>query len=360
MGLSTVQPVRVLVVDDAVVIRRFLSEIIQADPDLELAAVAANGKIALARIEQLNPDVVTLDVEMPEMDGLETLAEIRRTRPELPVIMFSTLTERGAAATIEALRLGATDYVTKPAGMSSAEDSVARVRAELVPRLKALVRPAPRGAAHVPAPVVSPSSPCRPAEVVAIGCSTGGPNALGRILTALDSKLGVPIVVTQHMPPVFTRFLSERLDKDSGLTVVEASEGLAVEPDTVVIAEGDHHLEFRREGTQVRCHLDGASPEHSCRPAVDVMFRSVAQVWGAGALALVLTGMGNDGTDGARALRARGAQVLVQDHDSSVVWGMPGSVVAAGEADAVVALDAMADEIQVRVGRFAPRESVGS
>ncbi|HVW34903.1 MAG TPA: chemotaxis response regulator protein-glutamate methylesterase [Acidimicrobiia bacterium] len=367
--------IRVLVVDDSVVVRRLVTRVLEEDPGIEVVGAAANGRIALAKIAQLEPDVVTLDIEMPEMDGLATLAELRPRWPRLPVIMFSTLTERGAEATLEALSLGASDYVTKPTGLHNATEAMASVEAELLPRIKALHgrrllsrMPSTRKAGAAPgAPVAAPAAPAtsapavrlpdRPAnarlDVVAIGVSTGGPNALADLLPALPASFPVPIVIVQHMPPVFTRMLANRLDARCGLAVIEAEGGEVLLPGRIHIAAGGRHLALARQGTQVVTVANDDPPENSCRPAVDVLFRSVAALYGTGALAVVLTGMGQDGLVGAEAIRVAGGQILAQDEASSVVWGMPGFVTRAGLADAVLPLDGLAAEIgrRVAVGR---------
>ena len=212
-------PVRVLIVDDSVVIRRLLSTIIEGDPDLEVAGMAQNGRIALERVEKLKPDVVTLDIEMPEMNGLETLVVLRKTHPKLPIIMFSTLTARGAEATLDALSFGASDYVTKPANVGSVREGMDRVRDDLIPKIKNLCRPA---VALTFPPLDRPIRNVEPTgriDVLAIGSSTGGPNALSAVLTRLPADLPVPIVIVQHMPPVFTKFLASRLDDSCAISV---------------------------------------------------------------------------------------------------------------------------------------------
>lgn len=347
-------PIRVLVVDDSVVIRRLLSTIIDEDPDLEVAGIAQNGRVALQRIEQLDPDIVTLDVEMPELDGLGALKELRRDHPTLPVVMFSTLTERGAGATLDALSLGASDYVTKPANVGSVTVAMERVREELVPKLKALVRRVPTRPVTPPAPApVRSVAPTGRIDVVAIGSSTGGPNALATVLESLPGDLGVPVVITQHMPPVFTTFLAQRLDRNCALTVVEGAPGMTVRPDHVYIAPGDFHMRVVRRGLRVELITDQSAEVHFCRPSVDVMFDSVVEAYGGNVLAAVLTGMGADGRDGCRRLRDRGARIMVQDEMSSVVWGMPGAVATAGLADDVIALPMIARSITERVAASA-------
>ncbi len=356
---------RVLVVDDSAVMRRLVSEGLGGDPEMEVVATASNGALALDGIARLSPDLVTLDIEMPEMNGLEALAQIRRRWPQLPVIMFSTLTERGAEATLEALSQGANDYVTKPSS-ASAGQAPQVIRRELAPRIKALcssrnlqVRRAAL-ARRLPASVGTAGR--RRTEVVAIGSSTGGPNALTCLLSALPAQLRVPLLIVQHMPPLFTRFLAERLASKCPFPVREAEEGAVVLPGEAWIARGDYHLALVREGTQVKMRLTQQPPENSCRPSVDVLFRSVAEVYGSGAMAVVLTGMGQDGLLGARNLRNCGAEIIVQDEATSVVWGMPGYIAREGLADAVLPLPQIAPEITRRlgIGLTAPLRATGT
>lgn len=346
----------VLVVDDSVVIRRIVSSVLDDDPDITVVGTAANGRIALDKLDTLRPDIVILDVEMPVMDGLATLRELRRTHPTLPVVMFSTATERGAMATLDALAAGATDYVTKPTHATSASASVDRVRAELIPKIKGLVGAARTRAVFAKRPM--PKAPTQAAsavrqdrvDVIVIGASTGGPDALSSIVAGLRSDLSVPILVVQHMPPLFTRLFAARLDRNSALHVVEAVDGQLVQPGHIIVAPGDQHLTVRRQGTDIRVRLTNEPPENYCRPSVDVLFRSAAAVYGAGVLACVLTGMGRDGAQGAERVRAVGGRIVVQDEASSVVWGMPGAVVAAGVATDVVPLPQIADRLQGALG----------
>lgn len=348
---------RVLVVDDSVVIRKIVSDIIASDPDLEVAGVAANGRIALERIAQLNPDILTLDVEMPELDGLQTLRELRKINKRIPVIMFSTLTERGGAATIEALSLGASDYVTKPANVGKVGEGISRVRDELVPKIKALCRiPSAdplRKATVLKRASIPQTVPCRhPGErvdLLAIGTSTGGPNALADLLPGLPADFPVPVVIVQHMPPVFTKLLADRLTGKGSLPAVEARAGDELRPGKIWIAPGDYHMALEKTASGARVKLNQNAPENSCRPAVDVLFRSAADVYGAATLAVVLTGMGQDGLRGCESIRAVGGQIIVQDEDTSVVWGMPGFVARAGLADRELPLGQIAHEITRRV-----------
>jgi two-component system chemotaxis response regulator CheB len=369
-------PIRVLVVDDTVVVRRLVTEVLAGMEGIEVAGTAANGELALAAIETLRPDVLTLDVEMPVLDGLATLAEIRRRWPDLPVIMFSTMTSRGAEATLDALALGANDYVTKPSALRDRAAAMDMVRASLVPMIRLWGRVGAVGSRRIPGPSPAPTGPAVPVVAAAvglpevdrraplavvIGVSTGGPVALSTLLPALPADLGVPVLVVQHMPPMFTQLLAERLDAACALTVVEAAEGMALLPNRVHIAAGGFHLDLRRRGPVEELHLDDGPMENSCRPAVDVTLRAASRLWGSRTLTVILTGMGNDGLRGAETLRRAGGRVIAQDAGTSVVWGMPGAVSRAGLADAVLPLEAIAPAIvhAVRSPRPAVAAGVG-
>jgi two-component system chemotaxis response regulator CheB len=347
--------ISVLVVDDSTVIRRLVTDVLSSDPGIQVVGTAPNGKIALEKIERLNPDLITLDVEMPVLDGVSTVRQLRRTRPKLPVIMFSTLTSVGADATLAALAAGASDYVTKPANVGSFAESLASVREQLLPRIHALcakplhrMRPQkpvePRRAAAAPAST-------EPIQAVVIASSTGGPEALRTVLTGLPGSLPVPVLVVQHMPPVFTDMLAKRIDTSSQLRVSEATNGEPLQAGRVYIAPGDQHLEVTRVGGQLRTKLHDGPKENHCRPAADVLFRSASKTYGGAVLGVVLTGMGQDGKRGSEALVAGGARVIAQDEQTSVVWGMPGVVTEAGLAEAVLPIGEVANYITALVTR---------
>ena len=359
--------IRVLLADDSVVVRRMVTDALSADPQIQIVGAAANGKIALAKIPQVNPEIVILDVEMPEMDGLVTLEHIRKTYPSLPVIMYSTLTQRGAEATLDALAKGATDYVTKPSNVGSAAQALERIRTELIPKIKAICSRVMGGAFPSPLPtLVASEVSARPSgprieeriDVVAIGVSTGGPNALADLIPTLPANFPVPLVIVQHMPPVFTRLLAERLAARSQIAVAEGQAGAVLKPGCAWIAPGDFHMIVESDRDQVKLRTHQGPPENSCRPAADVLIRSVAEVYQPHALAVVLTGMGQDGLRGCERIRELGGQVLVQDQATSVVWGMPGFVANAGLADKILPLDQLGIEIlrRVRYGRESTRE----
>ena len=351
--------IRVLIVDDSTVIRRLLTNALTTDPAIEIAGVAANGKIALAKIPQVAPDIITLDMEMPEMDGLTTLVEIRKLYPKLPVIMFSTLTQSGAEATMEALTKGANDYATKPSNVGSVTAAIETVVKELVPKIKqfcnwnskSLTSSSARSEVRSPsgrtATLSKPLLPIKPSrvEIVVIGVSTGGPNALTTMLPKLPENFPVPILIVQHMPPVFTKHLADRLNQLCKLHVHEAVDGELLLAGGAWLAPGNFHMTLRRQGPQLKASLNQEQPENSCRPAVDVLFRSAAELFGANVLAVVMTGMGQDGQRGCDAIRQAGGRVIVQDEATSVVWGMPGAVANAGLAQKILPLSKIADEI---------------
>jgi two-component system chemotaxis response regulator CheB len=348
-GLRT----RILIVDDSAVMRSLLRAVISSDAGLEVAGTAADGETALSAIETVHPDLVLLDVEMPVMDGLVTLRKLRERRHKMPVIMCSSLTQRGAKVTIEALACGASDYVAKPAGQSSREAAMRTLSQDLIPRIHALtthLQAALPGTARAPLLASPPNAPpitSIPAALV-IGVSTGGPAALDILLPELPANFPLPVLVVQHMPELFTKLLAERLNGCCPLQVREGVEGEPVHAGSIYIARGNWHMEVQagaRISLPATLRLNQDAPENHCRPAVDVLFRSAAAVYGAGVLAVVLTGMGSDGMLGARQIREHGGSVLAQDEASSTVWGMPGAVCTAGLAHKVLPLNAIASEI---------------
>lgn len=351
-------PIRVLLVDDSATIRSLLSTTLGADADLRVVGAAVNGRMGVDMVAADPPDIVLLDVEMPVMDGLTALREIRRIQPKLPVLMFSSLTERGAKATLDALLAGANDYAAKPAGLDAGEVA-ATIRTEVIAKIKALV---PRGGARdVPRPLASGSTPAAGPRVVAprrgpirgvvIAVSTGGPTALAEVLPGFARDVRVPVLIVQHMPPFFTAQLAERLGKLTGAHVREAEDGSPLRPGEILLAPGGRHLAVAGDANAPRARLTDEPPENSCRPAADVLFRTAAKVWGAGTLGVVLTGMGRDGLVGSKAIVEAGGEVIAQDEFTSVVWGMPGEVVRAGLADAVLPLGQIGVDVAMRLKR---------
>lgn len=338
--------IRALVVDDSVVMRQLIRQALESDPEIKVQAVAANGRIALSLISREIPDVVILDIEMPEMDGLACLRAIRIAYPRLPVVMCSTLTEHGAAVTVEALSLGASDYVLKPSSISGPANPLAQLRMVLVPKVRGLC-----GVHHSLSNVVAHNivaltqTTQSPVTLVVIGCSTGGPNALADVIPTLPADFPVPVLIVQHMPPMFTRLMAERLNKISHIPVNEASAGVPLKPGKAWVAAGDFHLLVAETSRGAILQLSKSSPVNSCRPAVDVLFQSVARTHRAGVLGVILTGMGQDGLRGAKEIRDTGGHVIVQDEGSSVVWGMPGAIANAGLATDILPLSAIGQAI---------------
>ena len=353
------ESIRIMICDDSSVLRRLVQDTLSAEPDFEVVYAARHGRDAVDNLEKYDPQLVLLDVEMPVMDGIETVQAIRQCRRTLPIIMFSSITARGAEATLDALAAGANDYVTKPTGTGHLAESMSRVRSELAPKIRLLTRrvdsATPRKKTYkstsASQPASRPTGDQQPAGVVVIGVSTGGPNALAQLLPQLPANLPVPVLIVQHMPPTFTRFLADRLSASCACPVQEATGGTPLRAGRIWIAPGDHHLVVAKKGSQLVLELDAGPEENSCRPAADVLFRSVAKHFGDRTLAVVLTGMGKDGLAGSRAINAAHGHVLVQDEASSVVWGMPREVAEAGIADEVLPLDQLGDAIVQRVCR---------
>ncbi len=362
---------KVLVVDDTIVYRKAVSDIIAELPGVELAGVAHNGKIALSKIAALKPDVLTLDIEMPEMNGLEVLAYLQKHHPQIGTIMLSTLTAEGSTMTMKALELGAFDFILKPQSATQAE-SKREIKNALGPMLKAYAhtkltsrrfteKSGPgtsafrRGYAQRPQPLSSFSSKSgtKPAvrrgksEIVAIGISTGGPNALNSMLPKLPGDLGVPVLIVQHMPPVFTKSLAASLDKKCSLKVKEAENGENILANTVYIAPGGKQMKLVADtnGRHRRIKITDDPPENSCKPSVDYLFRSVGDYYVGRTTAVIMTGMGSDGTKGLGLLKEKAAYTIGQDEQTCIVYGMPKAPAEQGYLDIILPLEKIADEI---------------
>lgn len=366
--------VRVAVVDDSAVIRGIVTRWLEEDPDIKVVATFPNGVQAVRQIPDLSIDVVILDIEMPEMDGIEALPLLLRAVPDLKIIMSSTLTRRNAEISLKALSLGAVDYIAKPETRAVNTETfkielIQKVRTHAAARHRRTGRAPAAPAAPSPAgrsapgatPAAAPRAPStslwgnkavvlRPASrarptILAIGSSTGGPQALFKVLGALSKDLTVPVVVTQHMPATFTAILAEHIQSAANRPAKEAATGDILEAGHIYVAPGDFHMTVAQDGPNRVIRLNQDPPENFCRPAVDPMFRSVAKIYGSAALGVVLTGMGSDGREGGRVLTEAGGTIIAQDEASSVVWGMPGAVATAGIASQVLPLDQIAGQI---------------
>jgi two-component system chemotaxis response regulator CheB len=342
----TARRIRVLIVDDSALMRQLLTEVLSDSADIEVVGSAPDPLIARDKIKQLDPDVLTLDVEMPRMDGLTFLENLMRLRP-MPVVMVSSLTEQGAEITMQALALGAVDFVTKPkidlaAGMRAYAEALAdKVRTAA----RARVRPRGAQANGVAVPLRSVGSRFRTTErLIAIGASTGGTEAIKAVLEQMPADAPA-IVITQHIPAAFSGPFAARMNRGSAMSVCEVRHGQQIVPGHAYIAPGDLHLEVARDGARYVCRLSEAAPENRHRPSVDVMFRSVARFAAGNAVGAILTGMGEDGARGLLEMRRAGAPTLVQDEASSVVWGMPGAAVKLGASERVVPLEQIAQQL---------------
>jgi two-component system chemotaxis response regulator CheB len=388
---------KIMIVDDSAVVRGLISRWLEQERDMVLAGLAIDGLKAIEKVREIQPDVLILDIEMPNMGGLEALPKLLAAKPGLKVLMASTLTTRGANVTIRALELGAADYIPKPDStrIGGADgfrtELLTKIRAlcgrtrqwpapELkpeakAPELKTPEKPAPSApTAHGPAPAPAsgfspahkpvltppPAPTLRPRGVgpkridcLVVGASTGGPPALRAFLLGLGADWKLPILIVQHMPATFTTILAEHLDKALPMKVQEAKDGMLIESRNVYIAPGDWHMTIKNDPICKQIKLDQGPQVNWCRPAVDPLFKSAAEVYGNHALAVVLTGMGHDGREGCRLLSANGSLVVAQDEASSVVWGMPGAVAAAGLADAILPLDTIAPFLAGQLGRSA-------
>lgn len=378
-NLTMTKPIRVLIADDSSIMRRTISQALSQRSGVELIGAAQDGAEAIAFFRAQQPDVVLLDVEMPRINGFAALKSIREISRTVPVIMFGSFAPANEAAVRDAIDAGATDCVSKPTGVGHIDTVIAYLQDAVVSKImawgqssttqgnapvrgdtKTSVFLPPQRERGIPSTPIVPTGQSKsavsgkslrggPVHVVVIGSSTGGPNALVDVISQLPKDIGVPILIVQHMPPMFTQLLAERLDRSSPLKAREGFDGAVIQPGEVWIAPGDFHMTVARQGNNVVLKTNQNAPENSCRPAVDVLFRSVADVYGNNTLAVVLTGMGRDGTAGCRVLSESGAGILAQDEASSVVWGMPRSVVEAGLADSVLSLNDIGPAITTRI-----------
>lgn len=360
--MQNADKIKVLIVDDTVVYRKIVSDVLSEIPDVEVAGTAHNGKSALFKIQTIKPDLITLDIEMPEMNGLDVLEQLQTVAPQTGVIMLSTLTQQGGAMTMRALELGAFDFIPKPQSGTMAENKVA-VKNALVPMIKAFSRSRgirsllPRkpavGRHTLPAKTALTkyrtvtAKPIGKASIVGIGISTGGPNALARMLPCLPADIGVPIVIVQHMPPVFTQSLAKSLNQKCRIAVKEAENGEPLKPNTAYIAPGGKQMRIVAgpDGRQRVLKITDDPPENSCKPSVDYLFRSIAEHYVGRATGVIMTGMGSDGTVGLKSMKNSGAVIIAQDEASCVVFGMPKEPIESGLADVIAPLDRIADAI---------------
>jgi len=351
--------IRVMVVDDSAVIRGLITRILDADPKLRVVASVSDGQRAVDRVAKTEIDVIILDIEMPVMDGLTALPQILKADPKVKILMASTLTLRNADISMRALRLGATDYIPKPTASShiNGRDEFGRSLIEKVRSLGQARRRERIGARRTPLalPGASPAKAAtnvtlRPAgkvkpRIIAIGSSTGGPQALFKLLGGLTKQVKLPIVITQHMPPKFTTILAQHIGQNTGWPTAEATDGVVVEPGCIYIAPGDFHMIAEGQGTKTVLRLATTPPENFCRPAVDPMLRSLCDIYGPAILTVILTGMGSDGLKGAQRVVEKGGTVIAQDEASSVVWGMPGAVATHGLCSAVLPIEQLAGHV---------------
>lgn len=323
---------RVLVVDDSVVFRSQIKAALDGAASIEVAGVANNGRVALQKLAQTSVDVVTLDMEMPELNGIETIKEIKKAKFPVKIVVFSSHTSRGSEATLEALAAGADDFIAKPSGPDvTFENSVEKIRTELLPKISQFVSRKLTSAKPVLKESVPVGYPKRDLatffpSVIVIGSSTGGPPALEKVLTGLSRPLRVPVLIAQHMPPMFTASLARRLQEITGSPCAEAKNGEILQAGHIYVAPGDYHMTLVRVGNEVKIALDQGPHRNSVRPAVDPLFETASQIFGTRTLGVILTGMGEDGFVGCRAIKSSGGGVLIQDKESSVVFGMPGAV----------------------------------
>lgn len=345
---------KLLIVDDSLVFRKAVEAALGSDPTIDITASVRNGKLALEEIMKNPPDIVTLDVEMPEMDGLQTLYEIEKinsegNKPSVSVIMLSAYTSEGADTTLKALDAGAFDFITKPAS-PSLEENISGLKKELFRKIACWKSHRRKGPVQeirkIAAKPVREQHQASGINAIVIGVSTGGPKALNEMLPSLCEATTLPILIVQHMPPTFTKSLAEQLDKKCSHTIVEGSDGMEVKEKFVYIAPGGRHMTVKNALESKVISINDMSPEGGCRPSVNMLFRSAADTYGSKCLGIILTGMGNDGTSGAGFLRNAGARIIVQDSESSTIWGMPGSAAAAGNVDYIKPLMEIPSEVQ--------------
>lgn len=339
------RPVRVLIVDDSIVIRQLLKDILSRDSEIEVVGTAVDPLDAYDKIVQLKPDVLTLDVEMPRMDGITFLEKLMRTHP-MPVVMVSTLTRQGSEVTLKALEIGAVDFIAKPT--ESVFTGMSALSHEIVAKVKTAARARVRARTETVTPVATPPPAVRRGQgvvhLIAIGASTGGPEAIRQVLQGLPAEVP-PIVIVQHMPPVFTRSFAERLDRLCTVRVKEAEDGDLLEPGHAYIAPGDYHLRVARNGSQYRAKVVQTEPVNRHRPSVDALFDSVVQTTGSSAIGVLLTGMGADGAGGLKKMRDVGAHTIAQDEETCVVFGMPREAIQMGGAEFVLPLPQIAHRV---------------
>ncbi len=351
------ETVKALVIDDSALYRKFVSSVLQDIPGVEVIGTAVNGRIGLEKIATLKPDLITLDMEMPELDGLGLLRGLTDRKLEVATIMISSLTEAGAKTTNEALQLGAFDFVLKPTGKGP-DESREKLKEDLAPKIHAYVSSQQWKSHHQHSKAHSKSSADavdrmmrsvsqvhKKPKILGIGISTGGPAALNQMLPKLPASFPCPIVIVQHMPPKFTKSLADDLNRKCKLEVLEAADGMIPKAGQILIAPGGAQMRVVKLNGLPTVQITDDAPERNCKPAVDYLFRSLAENFGDEAMAAVLTGMGDDGTAGCKLLKSKGAMIMVQDEASCVVYGMPRSVVKAGVADQVVPLDRIASSL---------------
>jgi two-component system, chemotaxis family, protein-glutamate methylesterase/glutaminase len=346
-GFAVADPLRVLVVDDSALYRQLVKNVLRDCANVEVVGVAKSGEEALQLVTELTPNLLTLDVQMPGMDGIQVLRELRRRRSPVKALMLSSLTASGAQVTTDALLAGAFDFILKPSGADAALNRKVLLSA-LTEKIEALRAAKPARVSRSTTEVIQPSDRFK---AVLIGTSTGGPIALREVLPAFPEDFPLPVLIVQHMPAQYTHTLAERLNEASPLEVVEACDAMALEGGWAYIAPGGRHMKVIRRGEKLVIQITDDPPENSCRPSVDTLFRSAAEVLGGNVIAVIMTGMGRDGAEGCRLLKQQGGYIIAEHADSCIVFGMPKAVIDANLADSVVPLDRIASSVVRRVKR---------